>query len=361
MVFNGEINRLEVKRDRTVPPEYKETCPECGIENPEDSNFCGECGKSLKNLKEAGAEDRGVGDNPSINEMEYLDLTPAESLVILDPGANGKKMMKFTLIDLLVRRVIGIESKIERRNSISKKPIFIHSLIRGKAFRTSQLKPHEKMFRMVLNKNEKMGIDKYTFELLKQISSEINREIFSNYKDKYVCNHLTESGYMEKEKKKIGGILPKKTYKLTDYGSEVKSKIKMLLKDDKYLANWVKNDKKRAKAFLSACGTHILLNGYDMNTLIKFSRILQHEKFKKCHYYQYHLYSLPSGYLESSINLEDFNLDFMDHDKLDLDKFLKSFDSLLDGFTKESRALDGDDDKYDTLGDIVGGLLGDDL
>ena len=41
--------------------------------------------------------------------MESLNLTPAESLIIISPKASGDKMIKFTLMDLLLKKSLKLD------------------------------------------------------------------------------------------------------------------------------------------------------------------------------------------------------------------------------------------------------------
>jgi ribosomal protein L40E len=77
-------------------------CSECGAKNPSNAVFCMECG-----MRRDDAHPRL--EKKSSNKMRSLGLTPAESLAILYPGTDGKEMLKLTMKDLVVRKIIKID------------------------------------------------------------------------------------------------------------------------------------------------------------------------------------------------------------------------------------------------------------
>lgn len=46
-----------------MPDEQAVRCTNCGVSNPEDARYCGNCGRQLPPVSPAGAEDRGVSDS----------------------------------------------------------------------------------------------------------------------------------------------------------------------------------------------------------------------------------------------------------------------------------------------------------
>lgn len=58
-------------------------CPECGVENTADSNYCRRCGSHLAIPRESdGAIDRFAGDTAQVSEAMPADLLPAEGTVL---------------------------------------------------------------------------------------------------------------------------------------------------------------------------------------------------------------------------------------------------------------------------------------
>ena len=76
--------------------------------------------------------------------MESLSLTPAESLMVLDPKkSNGKEMMKFTFLDLLAKQVIELETQLETKGRIIKREVETKFIRKGQRHGKIPLKPHE--------------------------------------------------------------------------------------------------------------------------------------------------------------------------------------------------------------------------
>ena len=83
-------------------------------------------------------------------DRESLNLTPAESLMILDPRrSKGKEMLKFTLIDLLLKKVLKAEishEAVDRAFRRSKELVKKIHISEGENYLKVKLKPHERIF-----------------------------------------------------------------------------------------------------------------------------------------------------------------------------------------------------------------------
>ena len=253
--------------------------------------------------------------------MEALNLTPAESLMIISPKASGDKMIKFTLMDLLLKKSLKID--IAEKSNFLKRSHSDIIISEGESFEWP-LKPHEEIIMELILEHRELKLNEFVETLYEKISSPIE------YKNKYVRDPLVEKGYFKKRKKMLLSLAPYSIYTLTDKGLEAKSKIRGLLDEAEYLEKWMKEDLGKAKAYLSVLGSHILLtNVYDMEDIKKFNRMLSYIKPEShtSDYYNYYLYNVPIDYLDDYGNLKSF--DFLDISLLD---YFSSFDDFLTDF-----------------------------
>ncbi|WP_414470116.1 hypothetical protein [Methanobacterium sp. ACI-7] len=256
--------------------------------------------------------------------MKSLNLTPAESLIIISPGSNGFEMIKLTLMDLLLKKALKIyredpESRFLKRQTT----VFISN---GE-LENLILKPHEQLLVDMVNNNE-FELKEFAKILLKSVSS-------TDYKNLYIREPLINNGYFKKQRKMLLALVPYNAYILTEKGNEVKSIIMTILDEAEYLGKWMREDLGMAKAYLSVVGSHILLvNDYDLEDIKKFNKILSTLKpeAKTSDYYNYYLYTIPFDYIDEYGNLKSF--DFLDIDILNnfdvLDDFFSEFDLISD-------------------------------
>lgn len=233
--------------------------------------------------------------------MESLNLTPAESLIIISPRAQGRDMIKITLVDLLLKRVLNIDVE-ENESKYLKRHYKSIIISEGELFEFN-LKPHEEILRKLILEYSELELKEFARILLGKID-------FKEYKNKHVRDILVDKGYFKKRREMLLSLIPHTTYELTDKGFEVKSKITALLDEAKNLDKWMKEDLGRARAYLSIIGSHILLTDYDIEDIKKFNRILSGIKPESNvkDYYDYYLYTLPLGYLDDQGNIENFDL-----------------------------------------------------
>jgi hypothetical protein len=268
--------------------------------------------------------------------MESLNLTPAESLMIISPDSNGNEMIKLTLMDLLLKKALEVkvndhESKFLKRSNISE------IIIKNDSSKLT-FKPHEELLMEIVNNNE-LELNVFAKTLYNRIKS-------SDYKNIYIRMPLIDEGYFKIQRKMLLALVPYNNYVLTEKGLEIKSKIMELLDEAEYLEEWMKEDLGRAKAYLSVIGAHILLTKiYDMEDIKKFNRMLSYIKpeAKTSDYYNYYLYKVTDEHMDDFGDLKSF--DFLDVSLLDnfesLDYFFSDFDaeSLDDGSRRDSRVF----------------------
>lgn len=253
--------------------------------------------------------------------VESLNLTPAESLMIISPGSSGDKMIKFTVMDLLLKKDLKLD--IDTKFNFLKRSCGSVIIGEGESCQWP-FKPHEEVLMELILEHQELKLDKFMDIFYKKIGSPME------YKNKYIRDPLVNKGYFKKQKKMLLSLAPCTTYSLTDSGLELKCKIKKLLDDAKFLKKWMKEDLGRSKAYLSVLGSHILLTDvYDIEDIKKFNRMLSYinpDSFTS-HYYDYYLYNVPVDYLDSYGNLKSF--DFLDIALLD---YFDSFDDFLADF-----------------------------
>jgi hypothetical protein len=249
--------------------------------------------------------------------MESLNLTPAESLMILSPKSSGDTMIKFTLMDLLLKKSFKLDVD-DNFNFLKRSE---GSIIISEGDSCEWLsKPHEEILMELILEHGELKLDKFGDALYKKVSP-------SEYKNRYVRDPLVDKGYFKKQKKMLLSLAPYTFYSLTNNGLNVKFKIKGLLDEAENLKKWMREDLGRAKAYLSVLGPHILLTDvYDMEDIKKFNRMLSYinPESHTSEYYDYYLYSVPIDYLDDYDNLKSF--DFLDIALLD---YFNSFDDFL--------------------------------
>ncbi|MGB9978727.1 hypothetical protein [Methanobacterium sp.] len=257
--------------------------------------------------------------------MESLNLTPAESMMIISPKASGDKMIKFTLMDLLLKKSLKLD--IDDNFKFLKRSQGSIIISEGESCEWLY-KPHEEILMELILEHHELKLDEFVDTLYKKIGSPIE------YKTRYVRDPLVDKGYFKKQKKMLLSLAPYTIYSLTDNGLKVKSKITELLDQAEYLEKWMKEDLGKAKAYLSVLGSHILLtNVYDIEDIKKFNRVLSYinPESHTSEYYDYYLYNVPIDYLDDYGNLKSF--DFLDIYLLD---HFNSFDDFLADFKEIS-------------------------
>ncbi len=242
--------------------------------------------------------------------MESLNLTPAESLMIRDPeGCNVKEMMKFTLIDLLLKKVFKAEVRQESTGYILESTVNNTHISEGEYFSKIKLKPHEDVFtRIKLFSQGSLKLSIFAKELYRSVHFS-----FSKYKKNFVREPLFADGYFQKETKKFLFIFPYSKYILSEKGRITQTKIKKLLEEGENLEKWVKNEPAHAKAYLSICGANILLlKKYDLKVIKEWttalSKIESQENFSD--YYEYSWDALSLNVLADIIEIDNFDSDF---------------------------------------------------
>lgn len=266
--------------------------------------------------------------------MDSLNLTPAESLIIVSSMSSGNELMKITLMDLVLRKVLKVE--VEERGSKSLNEHYKLIFISEGDCTDFYPKPHEKILIDLISNHSQLELKEFAEKLLNRVDS-------VKYRDRCIRDNLVDRGLLRRQRKMLLSLIPHTSYVLTDGGLKIKDKIKILLDDAKYLEKWVREDLGKAKAYLSVTGTHILLSDtYSLEDLKKFNKILSqiNPETKTSGYFSYYLYTVPQGYLDENKNLNSF--DFIDTSVLD--SFV-SFTDFYNDFDAGSDAATGNREK----------------
>ncbi|MGZ7043430.1 MAG: zinc ribbon domain-containing protein [Methanobacterium sp.] len=236
-------------------------CTECGEENVENAKFCMGCGVSLEtsgskiigSKTQENKESESDESKDNFDRTVSLDLTPAESLVILNHGkkhgygTSTKDLLKVTFIDLIFKNVFKVDTQeVEKKGIFGKKMVKKTYLQEGKNF-NMPLKPHEEVFRKYLP-------NKADSKRLRKLQERVYKKYRNNYAQKLLLEPLSLEGYFSEEKKFLG-----KKYSLSDKGMELQEMILKLKDEGKDLENWLESDPQKAKAYLMMGGSNVFL------------------------------------------------------------------------------------------------------
>lgn len=315
-------------------------CPKCGKENMGNVKFCSNCGKNLEK------QNNGFKNLDNSDEVVTLDLTPAESLIIMDQGTLTKELLKFTFIDLIFKNVFNLEVReFEKKGIFGKKMVKETYLYEGKNF-NMPLKPHEEVFR----KHLPSKIDSKRYRKLQQRVARSS----GDYSRKKLMEPLAEQGYFQVEKKFLG-----KKYYLSEKGEEARELIYKLKDEGKDLEHWIDSDPERARAYLLMGGSNVFLtddyyfdwfknNSKMISALFAGATVIGTSyAFSRVRWYR------GFGYASGSIEFDDFD-DLSDFSSFD-DSFVDIFADM--GTFDAFDAIDFDD--FDT-GFDAGGFDGGD-
>ena len=265
--------------------------------------------------------------------MNKLELTPAESYLLLDIENNdGKTLMKYSLINLLYKKVLSSEVREETEGTVFKQVVKKTYLSKGSQFGKLNLKAHEKLLYSV------MADEENEIELVEFIKKVFEQYDYNGFYE-LMIDIQAQSGLLNViEERKFFNIFSKKKKELTDSGKEVNQKIgEILSTGKKNLHDWVLNDPSRAKAFMAACGANlILLDGHDMGMLQSYESNLKDIEKQKHEDTGFILWGDGGSVTKDELHLEDAgSLDSISTDFNSVSAF-DSFDGLDSGFDSAS-------------------------
>ena len=265
--------------------------------------------------------------------MNKLELTPAESYLLLDiENKDGKTLMKYSLINLLYKKVLSSEVREETEGTVFKNVVKKTYLSKGSQFGKLNLKAHEKLLCSVVADEED------EIELVEFIRKVFEQYDYSGFYE-LMIDAQAQSGLLNvTEERKFFNIFSKKKKELTDNGKEVNQKIEEILSSGKNnLNDWVLNDPPRAKAFMAACGANlILLDGHDMGMLQSYESKLKDIEKQKHQDTGFILWGDGGSATKDELHLEDAgSLDSISTDFNSVSAF-DSFDGLESGFDSAS-------------------------
>jgi hypothetical protein len=312
-------------------------CPECGNKNVENAKFCENCGTSMETsgseIKISESQNKqspNANTDLSTNSPEKtvsLNLTPAESLIILDHKEHQrspKELLKSTLIDLIFKNVYQLNvQEVEKKGIFGRKMVKKIYLEEGKNF-NMPLKPHEEVFRKHLP-------HKANSKRLRKLQQRVYRTYGNNYAKKKLLAPLASEGFFTVEKKILGN-----KYSLTEKGTKAQQMILELKNEGKNLDNWLETDPERAKAYLLIGGSNIFLTDDDSFNWFKnnFQKIRQlyASRSDKINAFLFFSFAWYGAFKMHPKHMKGIEFDQFD-DGLDFDSFDSTdFSSDFDGF-----------------------------
>jgi hypothetical protein len=251
-----------------------------------------------------------------LNISKLLDLTPAESLMILDDGRSSSwKMVAVTFADLIMKKIIGMRVIRKRNRGLSRLirgPFQIY-MWPGKYYGLyDRLKPHERaLARCICTGYEQfrgrpeinMGRAAFNFKR-KEVGLAVS-----------VHNYLLDLGYFRKEGKKLFSLEIYHNYPLAEKGLEAQARIKELLKEGaSNMERWIHEEPARARAYLNLCGGNVLLieNQCNVKKMFNWSKGIFDKKTEfvcDASYYDYSWYDYswggrdPAGCIEENVKV----------------------------------------------------------
>ncbi len=311
-------------------------CPHCGKENARNNKFCMDCGVSLEQSKSSPVDlESSKNENADSDKKISLDLTPAESLMILHHNYQGttiQDLLKVTFIDLIFKNVFTMDvQEVEKKGIFGKKMVKKNYLEEGKNF-NMPLKSHEEVFRKHLP-------SKANSKRFKKLQQRVIRKYRNNYYQKLLLEPLSEQGYFNVEKKFL-----RKKYTLSHKGEEVREIILEFKDEGRDLDEWIDSDPQKAKSYIMMGGSNIFLTDeyyldWFKNNSRKISQLFMGVaaaglvyNFSNIRWYNYFSYSEDmdfddfDGFEDGFVDIFSDNSTFDSFDSVDFDDFDDGFD-----------------------------------
>jgi hypothetical protein len=184
-------------------------------------------------------------------------LTPAETLIVKrGDSAPLNELLKYTLMDLLLKQVLTIE-EVERQPS-SHDPIKIYKYVTtGRVFNKYKLNPHEIVFISIFQRDPSVRI---LFRNLVKLSYQ-KAQSADNYYSYFITNSANLKGIFKSTiyQRIFGG------FNYTDKGTQLKFEIEDEIKrlEEAFSFKRLSNDKRELETLRSIGGNIFLLNGLD--------------------------------------------------------------------------------------------------
>lgn len=247
-------------------------------------------------------------------------LTPAETMILINTASSLKDMMKFTFMDLLLKKIINIKvekKKVFIRDKYAKKVEIIKSynyIVKGKNFNYYSPEKHETVFLSAYDKTTSIKI------LFKHLIKMAYENAYSNdYFRKVTFKSSNLDGLLKQNilQKMFGGI------SLTSKGIATQKNILNYLNPiDKNISKLLRNNEKKAvELLMNLGGNMLLLTNLDISLLKKIDKELLKE-YKS-------LYKESYDY-ENWFDYFDF-----DYDSKEFDYFTSDFESTMESFSSE--------------------------
>lgn len=205
--------------------------------------------------------------------METLKtLTPAETLTLRDTSSTAfRNLLKFTLIDLILKKVLVIKSEVADPEQQEESPIAYKNLEAGPAFDSYRPKEHEWIYLSPYKKDADISIQfKHLVKMGWESARNRNHYIFKQILTSNEVNRTVKEGWFYR----IFGSV-----RLTDEGVAMQRRINTELSqlEDK-LPSLIQNNPEGAKEIISQIhGNILLLNSFDYSLLKQLDEVFDQE------------------------------------------------------------------------------------
>jgi hypothetical protein len=205
--------------------------------------------------------------------MILTELTPGETLILKQgPGAPIKDLLKYTMMDLLLKQVIGIE-QVERQPSASD-PVRAYKYISiGKNFRTYSSLQHEQVF---LNPFSNDPDIKYFFKHFVKMAYE-NARTEKRYQTQVRSSRMLQDAFtITFLQKFLGGFEP------TSYGMKLRAQVEDEIAHlEKTIGEEIRKDRASALNNVKQIGGNIFfIQGLDFELMKEIDEELMKEVTK---------------------------------------------------------------------------------
>lgn len=209
--------------------------------------------------------------------METLKkLTPAETLVLRDTsGTSFRDLLKFTLIDLILKRVLIIRNESNEPESEGDNQVGLKHLEKGPAFDQYDHKYHELIYMMPFKDDPELSIQ---FKHLVKIGWESAKS-----RNQYMFRHVLMSKDIVRTVKEGWFYRTFGYCKLTDEGHEMQRRINTELNRlSDTLPSMVENNPEGAKDIMSQIyGNVLLLKSFDYSLLKQLDEVFEEDMIER--------------------------------------------------------------------------------
>jgi hypothetical protein len=189
--------------------------------------------------------------------MNIKDFTAAQSLMLLNPKASEKDLIKYTFLDLIFKGILNVEQVWRKPNPRDPRPIRYTYVSLGESYNPLKIKYHQEPFIDFFEDVEKAQM----LELIRYVFNEDDL----GFKVSRMYIELRNSGFLYS----ILGLEKSHIIWLTKMGKRISKQIdNEIFSADEILPKLISTDKEKAQEILDNLGPNVLLlDCYDENTI----------------------------------------------------------------------------------------------